>query len=503
LDQLREAGLLFCRGTAPHSSYVFKHALVQDAAYDMLLRARRQELHARVAAVLQQDFADIIERQPELLAHHLTAAGDTERAVDQWLNAGRYAAARSAHLEAIGHFERGLGALAALPEGPARDGREIELQLARGLSVFTAQGFMASEAAQAYTRAGELAEQRGDPQQLFMAVYGLWQSANGAGRIFDCRRLSSRLQQLTAANGNDELRLQAHHSAWATCLFFGEPMAAREHSEAGRGLYDPELHRLHHQRYGGHDPGMCAWTFGAQVEWLLGYPDKAVALGKEALALAERIAHPFSSAVALQYNAMLHLDRGEPDVALQRLDSAESLAAEQRLGFVLEPQLLRGVALTSQGAFDEAAACLREGLAGPAGATRSRCYGLAMLADALIRQGKYDEAVAAARDGLSTEAYTGHRQWKAELHRLEGIALCGLNRLEEGQSALEQAMRVARSQRAKAYELRAATSLARLWCDQGKRQQARDLLVPVYDWFTEGFHTRDLKEAKALLNTLA
>ena len=126
-----------------------------------------------------------------------------------------------------------------------------------------------------------------------------------------------------------------------------------------------------------------------------------------------------------------------------------------------------------------------------------------MLADALIRQGKYDEAVAAARDGLSTEAYTGHRQWKAELHRLEGIALCGLNRLEEGQSALEQAMRVARSQRAKAYELRAATSLARLWCDQGKRQQARDLLVPVYDWFTEGFHTRDLKEAKALLNTLA
>jgi tetratricopeptide (TPR) repeat protein len=195
---------------------------------------------------------------------------------------------------------------------------------------------------------------------------------------------------------------------------------------------------------------MCAWTFGAQVEWLLGYPDKAVALGEEALALAERIAHPFSSAVALQYNAMLHLDRGEPDLALQRLESAESLAAEQRLGFILEPQLLRGAPLTSQGAFDEAAACLREGLAGPAGATRSRCYGLAMLADALIRQGKYDEGIAVAREGLSTEAYTGHRQWKAELHRLEGIALCGLNRLDESQSALEEAMRVARSQKAKA-----------------------------------------------------
>jgi hypothetical protein len=502
LSQLSDATLLFCRGTAPHSSYLFKHALVQDAAYDMLLRGRRQELHARVAAVLEQDFADIVGRQPELLAHHLTGAGDTERAVDQWLKAGRHAAARSAHLEAIGHFERGLAALAALAEGPARNGREIELQLARGLSLFTAQGFMAAEAAQAYTRAHELAEQRGDSQQLFMAIYGLWQSANGAGKIFDCRRLSNRLQQLTAANENDDLRLQAHHSGWATCLFHGEPTAAREHCEAGRRLYDPERHRLHHQLYGGHDPGICACYLGAQVDWLLGYPDKGLVLGSEAFVLAKRIAHPFSLALALQYNSMLHLDRGEPDLALQLLESAEALAAEQRLGFVLEPQLLRGAALTAQGAFEDAVACLGEGLAGPAGMTRLRCYGLAMLADALTRQGKYGAAVVAARDGLSTAEKTGHRQWKAELQRLEGVALCGLNRLEEGQNALEEALRIARRQQAKAYELRAVTCLARLWRDQRKRQQARDLLAPVYGWFTEGLDTRDLKEAKALLDAL-
>jgi class 3 adenylate cyclase/predicted ATPase len=503
LNQLRDAGLLFCRGTAPHSSYLFKHALVQDAAYDMLLRGRRQELHARVAAALEHDFADIVERQPEILAHHLTGAGDTERAVDQWLKAGQYAAARLAHLEAIAHFERGLAALAALPEGPVRDGREIELQLARGLSLFTAQGFMAAEAAQAYTRACELAEQRGDPQRLFMAVYGLWQSANGAGRIFDCRRLSSRLQQLTADNEDDELGLQAHHSAWATCLFFGEPAAAREHCEAGCGLYDPERHRLHHQLYGGHDPGTCARYLGAQAHWLLGYPEKGLALGSEALALAERIAHPFTLALALQYNSMLLLDRGESELALQRLVLAEALAAEQRLGLVLEPQLLRGAALTSQGAFEEAVACLREGLAGPAGMTRLRCYGLAMLADTLTRQGKHGAAVATAREGLATAEKTGHRQWKAELHRLEGVALCGVNRLEEGQNALEEALRTARRQQAKAYELRAATSLARLWCDQRKRQQARDLLAPVYGWFIEGLDTHDLKEAEALLDTLA
>jgi len=375
--------------------------------------------------------------------------------------------------------------------------------LARGLSLFTAQGFMSAEAAQAYARAHELAEQRGDSQQLFIAVYGLWQSANGAGRIFDCRRLSTRLQQLTADNEDDELRLQARHSAWATCLFFGEPAVAREHCEVGRILYDPERHRLLHQLYGGHDPGMCACTFGAQAQWLLGHPQKGLALGGEGLALADRIAHPFSLALALQYNSMLHLDCGESGLALQQLEAAEALAADQRLGFILEPQLLRGAALTSQGAFEEAIACLSEGLAGPAGTTRLRCYGLAMLADALIRQGKHGAAVATAREGLDTVEKTGHRQWKAELHRLEGVALCGLNRLEEGQNALEEALRTARRQQAKAYELRAATSLARLWGDQRKRHQARDLLAPVYDWFIEGLDTRDLKEAKSLLDTLA
>jgi class 3 adenylate cyclase len=219
LDRLAEAGLLFCRGTAPQSSYLFKHALVQDAAYGTLLRSRRQQLHTRVAAALEQHFADLVGRQPELLAHHLTAAGDTERAVDQWLKAGQYAVERSAHLEAIRHFDRGLGVLATLPEGPARDGREAELQLARGLSLFIAEGFISAEAAEAYTRAGELAEQRDDARQLFMAVYGLWQSTGGVGRILAGRSLSARLLKLTADQADDGLRLQAHHSAWSTSLF--------------------------------------------------------------------------------------------------------------------------------------------------------------------------------------------------------------------------------------------------------------------------------------------
>jgi class 3 adenylate cyclase len=503
LGQLNDAGLLFCRGTAPHSSYLFKHALVQDTAYGTLLRGKRQELHARVAAVLERNFADLVERRPELLAHHLTAAGETERATVQWLKAGQYATARLAHLEAIRHFDRGLAALAALPEVPARDGRELELQLARGLSLFTAEGFGAAEAPQAYTRARELAEQRGDPRQLFMAVYGLWQSANGAGSIVDCRKLSNRLQHLTANDADEELRLQAHHSAWATCLFSGDPAATRNHCAAGSQLYDPERHRLHRQLYGGHDPGICAGNFAAQAHWLLGFSEQGLVLGNHALALAEQIAHPFSFAITLQFYSMLHLERGEPELALQRLAAAEALAAEQRFGFVLEPQLLRGAALTAQGAFEEAAACLRSGLASRTGATRMRCYGLAQLANVLTRQGEHAAALATARDGLSNGEKMGQRQWEAELRRFEGIALSGLNRLEEGQSALEEAVRVAHKQQAKAYELRAATNLGRLWGEQSRRAEARDLLAPVYGWFTEGFGTADLKEAKALLDELA
>jgi hypothetical protein len=292
LDRLEKAGLLFCRGIAPQSSYLFKHALVQDAAYGTLLRAKRQELHARVATTLEERFPDLVEQRPELLAHHLTAASDAERAVDQWLKAGQYAAARLAHLEALRHFERGLATLAALPESRARDGHEIELQLARGLSLFTAKGFEASEAAQAYTRAREPAEQQGDTGQLAVAIYGLWQANIGSGTLVGAHILSNRLLQLTSGASDDGLRLQAHHSAWTTCLFAGEPGVAREHCEAGRRLYDPERHHSHRLLYGGHDPGVCAGYMGAQVHWVLGFPDKALTIGSQALALAEHIAHP-------------------------------------------------------------------------------------------------------------------------------------------------------------------------------------------------------------------
>ena len=501
LDQLGDAGLLFCRGVPPHASYLFKHALVQDAAYSTLLRGRRQELHARVAAALEQQFPDLVERQPELLAHHLSVAGNAERAVDQWLMAGRRAAAQSAYVEAIAHLERGLGLLHSLPESPVRNGSEIELQLALGLCLFTAKGAVAAKLP--YPRAHELAESSGAPQQRFEALYGVWQSTNTSGGAAAADPLSERLLRMAEREADDGLRLQAHHSVWSTWCWAGDPARAREHADAGRLLYDPEKHASHRLVYGGHDPGVCARYHGAQAEWLLGYPEKALASIADALALAARLAHPYTLGVALSNSSVVYLNRREPGRALRQLEAAEVLAAEQRLSLTF-PGMLRGAALLGQGAVHEAIARLREGVASwiRLGRTNLLPYGLAFLAEGLARHGDRAAALAALREGVATADATGEHMWDAELHRLTGTVLVAENKLDEGQACLQQAIRIAQAQQAKSLELRAATSLARLWGEQGRRVQARDLLAPVYGWFTEGFDTADLKEAKALLDEL-
>jgi class 3 adenylate cyclase/predicted ATPase len=505
LGRLTEAGLLFCRGVPPQSSYLFKHALVQEAAYGTLLRIRRQELHGRVAAVLEVQLADLVERQPELLAHHLTAAGQTERAVDQWLKAGQHAAARSTYREAIAYLERGIGLLGSLPEGSTGSAQEIELQLALGLCSLQSKGASSREAGQAYIRACELAERRSDARQLFQAVYGLWQTHARSGRIPSARSFSERLLRMTDCEADSGLRLQAHHSAWTTAWWSGELANADGHAEAGRHLYDPEKHRSHRHLYGGHDPGVCARQVGTNSGWLLGYPEKGLTLGGETLDLAESIAHPFSLHNALGYVAGLHLCRREPELALGLVDRAEALAAEQRFVSFVQPGILRGAALAMQGATDDAVSCIREALTQlqQRGATLYRPYGLASLAEALVCRGEHTPALAALREGFENMEATGERWWEAELHRVNGTVLTALNNLGESQAAFQEALRVARQQKAKSLELRAATSLARLWGEQGRRVEAQDLLAPVYGWFTEGFDTADLKDAKTLLDQLS
>jgi predicted ATPase len=253
------------------------------------------------------------------------------------------------------------------------------------------------------------------------------------------------------------------------------------------------------------DPGVCAGCHSARAEWLLGYPEKALASAAESLALAERIAHPFTLGVALCSCSVVYLNRREPERALRQLDAAEVLAAEQRLSLIYETGILRGAALLGQGAVDEAIARIREGVTNwtRLGRTSLLAYGLAFLAEGLARHGDRAAALAALREGLETARATGEHMWDAELHRLTGTVLVAENKLDEGQTSLQQAIHIARAQQAKSLELRAAHDLARFWGEQGRRAKARDLLASVYGWFTEGFDTADLKEAKALLDQLA
>jgi class 3 adenylate cyclase len=503
LGLLTEAGLLFCRGVPPRSSYIFKHALVQDTAYGTLLRGRRQELHARVAAVLERDFADLAERQPELLAHHLQAAGDNEHAVEQWLKAGQRTAGRLAHVEAIAHLERGLALLATLPETPARDDREIELRLALGVSYITVRGMSSPSVPEAYARARELAEKRGNERQLFQATFGLWQNKGALGITRDARAFSVELLQLAGRGENDGFHLQAHHSAWTTGFFRGELVEARAHITEGSRLYDPKRHQSHRFIYGGHDPGACASYTAAQLDWFLGFPDKAAAAAREAVALADRIAHPLTREIGLEYAAHVHLHRREPEAALAYIAAVENLRAEQRVSYIIEPEILRAAAKLAQGAIDDATALLREVFApGKARTTAWQPYGHAIFAEVLMRRGAYAEAAASLRQGFDRIAATGERVWEAELHRLNGRVLLARNELDAAQESLLRAIRTAQEQKAKSLELRTATDLARLWGDQGRRAEARELLTSVHDWFTEGFDTADLKEAKALVDEL-
>jgi tetratricopeptide (TPR) repeat protein len=350
-------------------------------------------------------------------------------------------------------------------------------------------------------RAFDLAESSGSPQQRFDALYGVWQATNMSGGSAAARPLSARLLNMTEQEGDDGLRLQALHSAWATWAFAGDPAKTRKHTDAGRLLYDPEKHASHRFVYGGHDPGACALLLGAWAEWLLGYPEKALASSASSVSMAELIAHPFTLSLALTFSAVLHLNRREPERALSLAEAVEALTAEQRLSLPLEPGIVHGAALVGKGAAEEAIARIREGVTK---STRlGRPYGLAFLAEGLAWHGDRAAALAALREGLEIARITGEHGWDAELHRLSGTLLLAENNLDEGEASLQQAIRIAQAQQAKSLELRAVRDLARLWREQGRRTEAYDLIAPVYGWFTEGFDTVDLKEAKALLDQLA
>jgi class 3 adenylate cyclase/predicted ATPase len=508
LDRLTDAGLLFCRGAPPHASYLFKHALVQDAAYATLLRSRRRQLHEAIAAALEREFLETVATQPELLAHHCTEAGLTEQAVQYWRRAGERALERSANAEAIAHLTRGIQLLDSLPQGRQRDEHELVFQGALIGPLWNNCGFGSPEAERASRRALELCERTApDTPAHFRALRGLAYAYVIPGDPRRARPLVEQLLELAKRLKDPELLAYAHFDMGMNLLWSAELIAAREHLEQGIALYDPKWGRPASSRHGFNCASQCH-QFLTRVCWHLGYPEQALRHSGQAIAIAEDIPHPFSQCVALGWTAALHQLRGETQRTQELAEASLALAIEQGFPFLAALAMaFRGWALVEQGQSEEGIAQLRQGLVAyrSTGAEIESSHWLGLLAEACRDTGQTEEGLRAIAEALDHVAQTGIVYYETELRRLEGDLRLRQDPADaqKAEACFRCAVEIARRQQAKSWELRAATSLARLMRDQGKRQEAHDLLAPVYGWFTEGFDTLDLKEAKTLLNELA
>jgi predicted ATPase/class 3 adenylate cyclase len=508
LHQLVAAEFLYQQGLPPHATYRFKHALIQDAAYQSLLRSTRQQHHLYIAQVLEARFPEVCETQPELLAHHYTEAGLSAQAIPYWQRAGQRAIQRSANLEAVAHLTKGLELLATLPDTPDRIQHELDMLTMLGPVLTNTSGPGSPAVEQVYARARELCQQAGEPRQLFPVLWGLWYFYNTRAELQKAEELGKQLLTLAQQVQDRTLLLEAHHALWPTLFFLGELAAARGHLEQGMALYDLQDHRSHAFLYGGHDPGSCCQSYTAWTLWALGYPEQALKASDWALTLARELAHPASLAASLSYAAVLHQFRREREAVQQMAEALIALSTEQgdaeRLA---RGTILRGWALFVQGQGTEGMMQMRQGLAAlqaTGGEVRRQLF-LPLLAGAYGGIGQSEEGLNVLAEALAAVEKTGGRFYEAELYRLRGELLLARSAEHhtEAETCFRQGLNIARRQQAKSWELRAAMSLSRLWQQQGKQADARELLAPIYGWFTEGFDTADLQEAQALLEELS
>ncbi|MDB5612222.1 MAG: adenylate cyclase [Bradyrhizobium sp.] len=506
LGQLVRSELIFCRGEVPQAVYTFKHALVRDAAYSGLLKSRRAALHATIADAFEQRFPEIVEAQPETLAHHLTEAGLFEKALGYWLRAGKKAAMRSANLEAIAHAQRGIEVSGHLAEGARKDRVELDFQLALGPCLIATQGPASNKAMATFARARELCERLGDPPEQLQVMFWLTTASVIRGELPLAQETIAALLHLAEARGDRPALLNAMRGQAMIRLFMGRLTAAREVIERAVEAFDAssEEDRLA-ARAAGQDAGVADLALMSWALWLLGHADTAITRMAAALARADAISHPHSQAYACYYASILHALRGELSTAQGHAERCLTLSEEH--GFRQWRGLahaIRGICATLLDPSSRALEEIRDALDEYRGAGYQ--LGITalyvLLCPALLSSHKCEAALELIEQGLATTSRNSERIFEAELYRLKARALLvrgAPDARTEAQSMLDRALTTARSQHAKALELRAAMDLAALWIDQGKREEALDLLEPIYAWFTEGLDTQDLKQAKALL----
>jgi len=502
MDRIVQSGLMFRQGTPPEANWVFKHALVQDAAYASLPRSRRQALHARTAEVLAERFAEVVATQPELMAHHLMAAERVGEAIGYWEKAGQRAAKRSANLEAVRHFTRALELLDRLPDTPERPRRELALRVMLGPTLIITRGPWSADVRQNYARAQRLSAQFSDSPQRFAALWGLWRITRS---FHEKQQISDDLLLVAGSVRDQGLVLQAHHTQWATRFHLGLHAECLSHVEEGLQLYAGGDYRSHAAIYGGHDPKVCACGEAAYSLWLLGQPERAAARADEALAWARSLDHSGSLAHALEMNLLLHFYRRDAGKVAALADEIIDFAGRENFPVHKAKGLVfRGWALAQLADPREGVDLMRLGLASQqeVGTREDHPIFFDMLAEGFGMLGDAGEGLHAIEQALSETKTTGLVFWTAELHRRRGELMRIRGEPAKAQLEFRRARRIARNQKAIALELRAAMSLARLWSDDARGREGYELLASVQQRFTEGFATVDLVEAKALMEAM-
>jgi class 3 adenylate cyclase/predicted ATPase len=506
LRRLVDADILFARGEPPTATYTFKHALIQETAYQSLLKRTRQQLHARTAQVLEERFPEHVAAEPEVVARHYDLAGLVAQAIAHYQRAGERATQRSANEEAIGHLRRAIDLVATLPETRERHQMELRLQMTIGAPLGAARGWSHQEYHRTYARARELASQIGESPELPRVLVGVAGAYCVKADLATAAEVAQEALAAAARTGDAFHLLSAHYVVGLPLFFQGHYLRALHHFEQTVKFYNPSAHRSMAYTTG-LDQGVGARSVASQCYLYLGYPDRALAVGEEAVTLAKRVEHPLSLAFALFYCELIHLQRSELDAMRERADEVVDLA--ERLGFPLSlglGKVVRGFARVQSGEGEAGIAEMQQAMGELAGISSGigAPQILSHLAESLRKVGRYDDALGALAVGAAQAEQQGQHYYDADLHRLLAEIRLDMdgNAVEEAEALFGQALEIARRQEAKTFELRAATSLARLWQRQGKRDAARALLTPLYAWFTEGFDTRDLQDAKALLEEL-
>jgi predicted ATPase len=521
LARLQAGEFVYEQAAFPEVEYIFKHALTQEVAYNSLLIERRKLLHERTAQAMEEVYRHRLEDHYSELAYHYSRSGNTQKAVDYLQLAGQQAVQRSAYTEAVSHLTLAVELLKTLPDTLERARQELTLQTALGISLIPIRGYTVPEVGHIYTRARELCEQLGERSQLFAVLRGLWIFHLIRAEYETAHELAYQGLQLAHELQDATFFLGAYQDLGFSSLWPGEWQAAQGYFEAALTFYDPQQHRIYLSLYEA-DLGVWGLSEFSVALWCLGYPDQAQQKCREALTLAQKFAHPNTLEWVLLCAAWLHQYLREPQKTQEQAEATITLSHEHGFPLWLAwGTVLQGWALAMQGQTEIGIAHIRQGMtaAQAMAAEEARSHHLALLAEALSQAGQIAEGLTVLAEALEFVEQRGERVYEAELYRLKGeLTLQQTNQKakmetdprplnpdpqDEAEACFLKAIEIAQKQHAKSLELRAVMSLARLWQQQGKTAEARQRLAEIYGWFTEGFDTKDLQEAQALLEEFA